>query len=93
MFTFVYNMASLLTSNIIPLILTLPILFAISAGAIIEITVVTSIPIGLFTAGSLIDKVVTTWRGSGGEERVHLPGSSAPPGQQQLPPESGGSQP
>ena len=91
--TFVYNMASLFSNNLIPFILILPILFAISAGAIIEITIASTVPIGLFTAGSAIGRVVTTWRGSGVDEQIRLPSSPAPPGQQQLPPESGGSQP
>ena len=93
LFTFIYNMASLLTSNIIPLILILPILVAITAGAVIQITIVTSIPIGLFTASSAFDRVVTTWRSSRGDEQAPLPGSSASGGRPQLPPESGGSQP
>lgn len=89
-FTFIYNMFSLFTNNFIPVVLILPILFAISAGAIIEVTVISSIPMGLFTAGSAIGRVVTTWRGSGAEDSTQLPGSSTPPEQPQLPPNSTG---
>ncbi|MCY4465415.1 MAG: hypothetical protein OXE46_07755 [Chloroflexi bacterium] len=64
LFTFIYNMTSLVTSNIIPLLLVLPILFAISAGAIIEISLISSIPIGVFTAGAAISRVRTVWRAS-----------------------------
>ena len=52
--TFIYNMAALFSNNLIPFILILPALLAISAGAIIEITVVSTVPIGLFTAGSAV---------------------------------------
>ncbi len=93
LFTFIINVLTLLTNNFIPIILILPTIIAIASGAIIEITVISSIPIGFFTAGSAIGRVVTTWRGSSAEERIRLQeDSSAPPGQQQLPPESGGSQ-
>ncbi len=92
LFTFLYNMASLLTSNTIPLILTLPIIFAISAGAIVEITLLASIPIGLFTASSAIDKVLTTWRSGGSVEQKQLPDDTSPSGKEQLPSESSDSQ-
>ncbi|MDE2951152.1 MAG: hypothetical protein OXT68_10320 [Chloroflexota bacterium] len=71
LFTFIVNLAGILTNNFVPLILTLPILFAIITGALIEVTVVASIPIGLFTAGSAVGRVVTTWR-SRAEGRVLL---------------------
>ena len=92
-FTFIYNMFSLLTNNLIPLILILPILFAKSSGAITSITIIVSVPIGLFTAGSAIDRVVTTFREGSAEERRQLEGRSAPSGQQHLPPDSSDSQP
>lgn len=44
--TFIVNLATLLSNNLIPFILILPILFAISAGAIVEITVASAVPIG-----------------------------------------------
>ena len=92
-FSFVYNMAALFSNNLIPFILILPTLFAISAGAIIEITIVSAIPIGLFTGGSAIGRVITTWRGSDAEDSPQLPGPSSPPGTNQLPTEAGESQP
>ena len=85
LFTFISNMAGILTNNFVPLILTLPILFAIITGALIEVTVVASVPIGLFTAGSAIGKVVTTWRGSIAEDRILLQDVSPQPEVQQLP--------
>lgn len=89
--TFIYNMATLFSNNLIPFILILPALFAISAGAIIEITIVSAVPIGLFTAGSAVSRVVTTWRGPGAEAQSQLPSPALPPEQNQLPPESGDS--
>lgn len=65
-------MASILTTNLIPLILALPILFAISAGALIEVTLAASVPIGLFTAGSAIGRVVTSLRGGSVEQSILL---------------------
>ncbi len=85
LFTFISNMAGILTNNFVPLILTLPILFAIITGALIEVTVVASVPIGLFTAGSAIGRVVTTWRGSRAEDRILLQDVSPQPEAQQLP--------
>ena len=57
--TFIVNMATLFSNNLIPFILILPILLAISAGAIIEITLVSAVPIGLFTFGSAAGRVIT----------------------------------
>lgn len=90
--TFIYNMAALFSNNLIPFILILPALLAISAGAIIEITVVSTVPIGLFTAGSAVGRVVTTWRSRGAEEQGQLPSPIPPPAQSQLPADSGDSQ-
>ena len=87
-FTFIYNMATLFSNNLIPFILILPALFAISAGAIIEITIVSAVPIGLFTAGSALSRVVTTLRSPGSQAQTQLPGPAMPPEQSQLPPES-----
>ncbi len=70
LFTFLTNMAAILTNNFIPLILTLPILLAIVSGALIEVTIVASIPIGLFTAGSAIGRIVTTWRAGGADGQL-----------------------
>ncbi len=86
--TFIYNMATLFSNNLIPFILILPALFAIAAGAIIEVTIVSSLPIGLFTAGSAVSRVVTTWRSPAAEAPTQLPGPALPPEQNQLPPES-----
>lgn len=86
--TFVFNMATLFSNNLIPFILILPALLAISAGAIIEITIVSAVPIGLFTAGSAVSRVVTTLRGPGAESQSQLPGPAMPPEQDQLPPEA-----
>ncbi|MDE2637563.1 MAG: hypothetical protein OXI30_14465, partial [Chloroflexota bacterium] len=71
--TFVYNMATLFSNNLIPFILILPTLLAISAGALIEITIVSAVPIGLFTAGSAMSRVVTTLRSPGAQEQTQLP--------------------
>lgn len=90
--TFIYNMATLFSNNLIPFILILPTLIAISAGAIIEITAVSAVPIGLFTAGSAASRVVTTWRSSGAAERAQLPSPAPPPEQNQLPSDSRDSQ-
>ena len=90
--TFIVNMTTLFSNNLIPFILILPILFAISAGAIIEVTVASAVPIGLFTAGSAVGRVITTWRGTGAEGQAQLPRPASPPGQNQLPPEAGDSQ-
>ena len=57
LFNFIIDIAGLLTSNIIPLLLVLPILVAHSVGALIEITIVASVPMALFTVGSAIGKV------------------------------------
>ncbi len=91
--TFVYNMASLFSNSLIPFILILPALLAISAGAIVEITIVSAVPIGLFTAGSAVSRVLTTWRSPGTEAQTQLPGPALPPEQNQLPPESSDSRP
>lgn len=88
MMSFIVNLATLFSNNLIPFILILPILFAISAGAMIEITVASAVPIGLFTAGSALGRVITTWRGNGGEIQARLQSPAPPPGQNQLPPES-----
>ncbi len=90
--TFIVNMTALFSNNLIPFILILPILIAVSAGAVIEITVVSAVPIGLFTAGSAVGRVITTWRGSGDDERAQLPSTASPAGQGTLPPEAGDSQ-
>ena len=90
--TFIVNMATLFSNNLIPFILILPILFAISAGAIIEITVASAVPIGLFTFGSAAGRVITTWRGSGAEVQAQLTASTSPPRQNQLPPGAGDAQ-
>lgn len=86
--TFIYNMAALFSNNLIPFILILPTLLAISAGAIIEITVVSTVPIGLFTAGSALSRVVTTLRSGGAEEQPQLPSPTPPVGHSQLPADS-----
>ena len=86
--TFVYSMASLVTNNLIAFILILPILIAISSGAIIQITVVSAVPISLYTAGSAVGRVLTTWRGGGAAAPPQLSGPSEPAGQGQLPPDS-----
>jgi len=86
MMTFIVQLATLFSNNLIPFILVLPILFAISAGALIEITVAAAVPIGLFTAGSAAGRVITTLRGSEGQ--VQLPGPAPTPRQKQLPEEA-----
>ena len=86
--TFVVSLATLFSNNLIPFILILPMLFAIAAGSTIVITVAATVPIGLFTAGSAVGRVLTTWRGSGGEDQPQLPGSVRSPGPNQLPPDS-----
>lgn len=88
LFTFITNLASILTTNLIPLILALPILFAISAGALIEVTIAASVPIGLFTAGSAIGRVVTSLRGGSVEQSVMLRQPSQQTEPRQLPPSS-----
>lgn len=92
MMTFIVNMSTLFSNNLIPFILILPILFAISAGAIIEITIASAVPIGLFTFGSAAGRVITSLRGSGAQGQAQLPGPASPSGQNQLPPEAGDSQ-
>ncbi|MDE2855656.1 MAG: hypothetical protein OXN88_15900 [Chloroflexota bacterium] len=86
MMTFIVQLATLFSNNLIPFILVLPILFAISAGALIEITVAAAVLIGLFTAGSAAGRVITTLRGSEGQ--VQLPGPAPTPRQNQLPEEA-----
>ena len=90
--TFIVNLATLFSNNLIPFILVLPMLYAISVGAIIEITIVSAVPIGPFTGGSAIGRVITTLRGSSTDTHVQLPGPAPSPGQNQLPPEAGDSQ-
>lgn len=91
MMTFIVNMATLFSNNLIPFILVLPMLIAIAAGSTIVITVAATVPIGLFTAGSAVGRVLTTWRG-GAEGQAQLPGPASAPGQNQLPPEASDSQ-
>ena len=91
MMSFIYNMTSLFSHNLIPFILVLPILLAISAGAVIEITVASTVPVGLFTAGSAVGRVVTTWRRQGAVSQTILPGQSLPSSTAQLPPQAGDS--
>lgn len=92
-FTFIYNMTSLVTSNTIPLLLVLPILFAISAGALIEISLISSVPIGVFTAGAAISRVRTAWRVSAAPAPAIGPGETATPVQRQLPADTEQTQP
>ena len=72
LFNFIIDIAGPLTSNIIPLLLVLPILVAHSVGALIEITIVASVPMALFTAGSAIGKVVTTVRAKSAQSHTLL---------------------
>ncbi|MCY4061078.1 MAG: hypothetical protein OXG53_01785 [Chloroflexi bacterium] len=87
--TFIVQMATLFSNNLIPFILVLPILLAISAGSTIVITVAATVPIGLFTGGSAIGRVIASWRGGDAEAQAQLAGPTSPAGQNQLPSEAG----
>ena len=83
--TFIYNMASLFTANIVPLILIMPILVAIAAGAVLEITIMAGVPIGLYSAGGTISVVVNTWRGIGAGQQDQAHESLGSPTRRELP--------
>ena len=91
MMTFITNLATLFSNNLIPFILILPTLIAIASGALIEITIVSAVPIGLFTAGSAVSRVVTTLRGPDAEVQMQLTSPGPRSDQSQLPPEAGDS--
>ena len=84
-YTFYTNLAAIVTNNLIPLILAAPILAAILTGALIEVTIAASVPIGVFTAGSAVGRVVATLRGRKSEESVMLQEPSRQTGQRRLP--------
>ncbi|MCY3798741.1 MAG: hypothetical protein OXG84_13090 [Chloroflexi bacterium] len=89
--TFIIQMATLFSNNLIPFILVLPIILAISAGSTIYMTVAAAVPIGLFTAGSAVGRVIATWRG-GAEAQARLPSPAPPLDQSQLPADTDDSQ-